>query len=153
MSVAFRRESDEEHLEPKFERPLPAGPNLVTAAGKALIERRIADLEAQLVDAGAEQAEALRRDLRYWQTRRTTAVETTAPADGGAGFGTQVTIRMGGRIRAIDIVGDDEAEPQLDRLSFQSPLAKALAGSEPGDLLPFGGRENAIEVLAVQALG
>jgi len=152
MSVAFRRESDEEHLEPKFERPLPAGPNLVTAAGKALIERRIADLEAQLVDAGAEQADALRRDLRYWQTRRTTAVETAAPADGSAGFGTRVTIRMGGRTRNIDIVGDDEAEPQADRLSFQSPLAKTLAGAEPGDLLPFGGRDDAIEVLTVQPI-
>ena len=27
MSVAFRRESDEEHLEPIFEIPLPPGPN------------------------------------------------------------------------------------------------------------------------------
>ena len=33
MSVAFRRESDEEHKEPKFEIPIPVGPNLVTAAG------------------------------------------------------------------------------------------------------------------------
>jgi len=30
MSVAFRRESDEEHLEPKFELPVPPGPNFVT---------------------------------------------------------------------------------------------------------------------------
>ena len=37
MSVAFRRESDEEHLEPKFELPIPPGPNLVTARGLALI--------------------------------------------------------------------------------------------------------------------
>ena len=37
MSVAFRRESDEEHLEPKFEIPIPPGPNLVTARGLALI--------------------------------------------------------------------------------------------------------------------
>ena len=38
MSVAFRRDSDEEHLEPKFELPVPVGPNLVTARGLALIE-------------------------------------------------------------------------------------------------------------------
>ena len=36
MSVAFRRESDEEHLEPKFEIPIPVGPNLVTARGARL---------------------------------------------------------------------------------------------------------------------
>jgi transcription elongation GreA/GreB family factor len=152
MSVAFRRESDEEHLEPKFERPLPAGPNWVTAAGKALIERQITDLDAKLADADTEQAEAIRRDLRYWQTRRTTAIETPAPADGSAGFGTIVTIRMGGRTREIGIVGDDESEPQADRLSFQSPLARVLMGAEPGDALPFGGRDDAIEVLAVRAI-
>lgn len=153
MSVAFRRESDEEHLEPRFERPLPAGPNLVTAAGKALIEREIAALEARLTDTSDEEAvKAIRRDLRYWQTRRTTAVETPPPADGSAGFATRVTIRLAGRTREIAIVGDDEAEPQADRLSFQSPLAKALAGAEPGDLLPFAGRDDAIDVLAVAPL-
>ena len=37
MSVAFRRESDEEHLEPKFELPIPPGPNLVTPRGLTLV--------------------------------------------------------------------------------------------------------------------
>ncbi len=153
MSVAFRRESDDEHLEPKFEIPLPAGPNRVTRAGLALIAERIAAIEQALATAPDAEAETLRRDLRYWQTRRTTAVEAAAPADGSAGFATLVTIRMGGRTRDIAIVGDDEANPQADRLSFQSPLARALAGAEPGDLLPFGGREDAIEVLAVNPIG
>ena len=39
MSVAFRRESDEEHKEPRFELPIPPGPNLVTAAGLATVNR------------------------------------------------------------------------------------------------------------------
>ena len=42
MSVAFRRDSDEEHLEPKFELPIPPGPNFVTPAGLAQIEERVA---------------------------------------------------------------------------------------------------------------
>ena len=41
MSVAFRRESDEEHLEPKFELPIPPGPNFVTPGGLAQIEGRV----------------------------------------------------------------------------------------------------------------
>ncbi|MGZ3172811.1 MAG: GreA/GreB family elongation factor, partial [Croceibacterium sp.] len=45
MSVAFRRDSDEEHLEPKFELPIPPGPNLVTARGLQMIGDRIAELE------------------------------------------------------------------------------------------------------------
>lgn len=152
MSVAFRRESDEEHLEPKFEIPIPAGPNLVTRAGKALIEQRIAMLENALAIAATEDAEAIRRDLRYWQTRRTTAVPTVAPADGSAGFGTRVQVNIGGKTRDIAIVGDDEADPHADRLAFGAPLARALMGAEPGDILPFNGRDDAIEVLAVEPI-
>lgn len=48
MSVAFRRDGDEEHLEPKFEIPIPPGPNLVTARGLALIEAQVAALTAVL---------------------------------------------------------------------------------------------------------
>jgi transcription elongation GreA/GreB family factor len=149
MSVAFRRESDEEHLEPKFELPIPASPNRVTAAGKALIEARIAALEAEIAAAAPEAVESLRRDLRYWHTRRTTALPTPAPADGSAGFGTQVTVWLAGRTRVIAIVGDDEADPHADRLAYGAPLAQALVGAEPGDRLPFNGRDDAIEVVAV----
>jgi len=152
MSVAFRRESDEEHLEPKFELPIPAGPNLVTTAGKALIEERIATLEAALATAPAEGADPIRRDLRYWRTRRTTSVPTLAPDDGSAGFGTRVTARIGGRTRTIEIVGDDEADPRADRIAFGAPLARALMGAEPGDVLPFNGRDDAIQVLAIEAI-
>lgn len=152
MSVAFRRESDEEHLEPKFEIPIPAGPNLVTLAGKALIETRIAERAHALIAATPEEAEAIRRDLRYWQTRRTTAVLTHAPADGSAGFGTRVAVTIGGKPRTIAIVGDDEADPRADRLAFGAPLARALIGAEPGDILPFNGRDDAIEVLRVEAI-
>ena len=70
MSVAFRRDSDEEHLEPKFELPIPAGPNLVTARGFARIEQRIAELESSLRAADATAVAAIKRDLRYWQTRK-----------------------------------------------------------------------------------
>ncbi len=48
MSVAFRREGDDEHLEPKFELPIPVGPNLVTARGLRLIKERVATLQAEV---------------------------------------------------------------------------------------------------------
>ena len=149
MSVAFRRESDEEHLEPKFERPIPAAANLVTARGLALIDDRIAALDVALAVALGEEGEKLRRDLRYWHTRRTTAALTAAPADGSAGFGTVVEVVMGGRTRRIALVGDDEADPATDRLAYSAPLSRALMTAEPGDVLPFGGREDAITVVSV----
>ena len=86
MSVAFRRESDEEHKEPRFELPLPPGPNLVTPRGLALIEAKVAELEAAIA-AAAEEAprEALRRELRYWHTRLATAqIAPTRRAESGA---------------------------------------------------------------------
>lgn len=149
MSVAFRRESDEEHKEPRFELPLPSGPNLVTRRGLAAIEAEIATLDAALIAAAGDEAEAIRRQLRYWHTRRTTALVTEAPADGSVGFGSLATILLGGRQRSIAIVGDDEADPKADRIAFSAPLARALIGGEAGDVLPFNGRDDAIQLLAV----
>lgn len=151
MSVAFRRESDEEHKEPRFELPIPAGPNLVTARGLAMIDERIAALEEARDGAELDALERIVRELRYWKTRRATARPTTPPTDGSAGFGSVVDIVIGGTARSIAIVGDDEADPKADRLAFTAPLARALIGAEAGDMLPFAGRDDAVEVVAVRS--
>ncbi|RYD55865.1 MAG: nucleoside-diphosphate kinase [Sphingomonadales bacterium] len=152
MSVAFRRESDEEHLEPKFELPLPAGPNMVTARGLALIEAKVAQLEAA-AEAEDEDAprEVLKRELRYWKTRRSTARVAPQPEQGVASIGTRVTIRLAGKTRIIHIVGHDEADPAADRIAFSAPLAKALIGAEAGERLDFNGKPEAIEIVSVEA--
>ena len=134
MSVAFRRESDEEHLEPRFELPIPPGPNLVTESGLALIGERIAPLQ---------------RDLRYWTARQLSAELAPLPAGDKVEFGVTVKIRLRGTEKTFRIVGDDEADPAAGLLSFNAPLARAMLGAEPGDLLPFAGEDDAIEVLAV----
>jgi transcription elongation GreA/GreB family factor len=152
MSVAFRRESDEEHREPKFELPIPPGPNLVTARGLALMGERIAALEAGLAACGDEAARtALQRDLRYWQARQVTAELAPPPAGDKVEFGTQVTLTLNGRRRTFRIVGDDEADPAAGLLSFTAPLSRAMLGAEPGDVLAFGEVADAIEILEVAA--
>jgi len=152
MSVAFRRDSDEEHLEPKFELPIPPGPNLVTPRGLALIDERIAELEAQLdvSDDGAPRI-ALQRDLRYWKTRQITAELARVPTGDIVEFGSDDDILLNGHRRTFRIVGDDEADPAAGLLSFAAPLSRAMIGAEPGDVLPFGDEVDAIEVLAVRA--
>ncbi len=151
MSVAFRRESDEEHKEPTFELPIAPGPNLVTPRGRRLIAERVAELEAQVATETDEaRLTALRRDLRYWHTRLTTAELATPPAPDQAGIGARVQFRLNGAERAITIVGGDEADPNTGRLAFYAPLARARMGSEAGDLLDFNGASEAIEVLAVE---
>ena len=152
MSVAFRRESDEEHLEPKFELPIPPGPNYVTPAGLAQIEARVAELEAAVEAGGSEEAvKALRRDLRYWHQRQSSAIPAPAPAPDTSGIGSTVTFTLRGKQQAMTITGHDEADPAHGRIAFSSPLARALLGLSPGDLADFGGEEEAIEIIAVTA--
>ncbi|MDP1028645.1 GreA/GreB family elongation factor [Sphingomonas sp. KR1UV-12] len=149
MSVAFRRESDEEHLEPKFELPIPPGPNLVTAAGPALLAARVAALEAQIDAAAEDDREPLRRDLRYWNTRAATAEVVGPPADDTVGIGSRVTFRLNGQTRTVTIVGHDEADADA-RIAYAAPLARALIGTGAGDLADFQSRADAIEILSVE---
>ncbi|MDN4630425.1 GreA/GreB family elongation factor [Sphingomonas sp. PsM26] len=149
MSVAFRRESDDEHLEPKFERPIAPGPNLVTARGLALIDAEVARLNAALEQASDEERPALLREQRYWHTRQTTAEVVPAPEPGEIGIGSRVTIRMGGTERVVEIVGGDEADPAEGRIGYQAPLARALIGAEVGETVEFGGKADAIKVVRI----
>lgn len=152
MSVAFRRESDEEHLEPKFELPLPVGPNLVTARGLQLIGARVAELGAQIEGGGDEGAIAvLKRDLRYWQTRQITAELAPAPTGNAVEFGSRVEIVLNGKPRTFQIVGDDEADPATGLISFTAPLSRAMLDAEVGEVLPFGAAEDAIRIVKISA--
>ena len=154
MSVAFRRDSDEEHLEPKFELPIPAGPNLVTARGLRLIEERVAELEALIADStDPANIASFRRDLRYWQTRQVTADLVPVPSGAKVEFGTEVHFTLNGIARTLRIVGDDEAAPSDGLISFNAPLSRAMLGGQEGDLLPFGNAEDAIEILSVNVSG
>ena len=153
MSVAFRRESDEEHLEPKFELPLPPGPNLVTRRGLAQMETRAADLEAELAATPEEEArKVVKRQLRYWNTRRSTAIVAPPPPAGEVAFGARVDFLLNGNPRRIDLVGSDEAAPAENRIPFTAPLAAAMIGAEAGDVLEFNGNDDAIEIVAVSAI-
>jgi len=154
MSVAFRRESDEEHKEPKFELPLPPGPNLVTRRGRALMDARVTALEAQIAAEADETArETLKRELRYWSTRQTTAMLAPEPDGTDVAFGTRVTFRLNGALRTIDIVGSDEADPAAGRIAFTAPLANAMMGAEAGDLVEYNGKPEAIEIVEIGKAG
>ncbi|HEY0325378.1 MAG TPA: GreA/GreB family elongation factor [Allosphingosinicella sp.] len=151
MSVAFRRESDEEHLEPKFELPIPPGPNLVTPRGLALIRVRVDELETAAAAEGDEETrKRIERDLRYWRTRLATAELAPAPGAGEAGIGSRVGFSLAGRERTITITGHDEADPDAGLIAFSAPLARAIMGLENGDFADFNGAEDAIEIISVE---
>ncbi len=149
MSVAFRRDSDEAHLEPKFELPIPPGPNLVTPRGLALIEARIAELETAAVSASTEQLPAIQRDLRYWRTRLATAQLAPDASGDIVAFGTSVTISQDGKSRTLAIVGHDESDPTAGRIAFTAPLAVALIGGEIDEEIDAPGPGGPITIVAI----
>ena len=150
MSVAFRRESDEEHLEPRFELPIPPGPNLVTPRGLALIREQVDAFEAAAAaQRDAELRKPIQRDLRYWRTRLATAELAPPPATGAVGIGTRVTFRLAGAERTLTVTGHDEADPEAGRIAFSAPLARAMMGAEAGEQVDFAGKAEAVAIVAV----
>ena len=148
MSVAFRRESDEEHKEPRFELPIPTGPNYVTPRGRSLIAERLAEAEARHArSADDAEREVVARELRYWRTRSVTAVDAPVPPVDEVAFGSRVRVAMGGTERVLEIVGDDEAEPAAGRIAWSAPLARALRGAGEGERVAFGRGVEVIEIL------
>jgi transcription elongation GreA/GreB family factor len=153
MSVAFRREGDDEHLEPKFEHPIPLGPNWVTARGLQLIKERVAALQADVAALTDEVAlKIAKRDLRYWNTRQSTAELPPVPSGDTVEFGTRVTFLLNGKEKILAIVGDDEADPAKALVSFSAPISRALIGLEPGDCNDFAGQDDAIEILSIEVM-
>jgi transcription elongation GreA/GreB family factor len=150
VSVAFRRDCDEEHLEPRFELPIPLGPNLVTLRGLKQIEAQVTQFEARV----AEETEELslndaKRNLRYWRTRLATAQIVLPTASGQVAFGSRVTFQMKGTVRVTNIVGDDQADPRSGYIAFSAPLARAMMGLIAGDVADFAGEQDAIEIVEV----
>ena len=151
MSRAFVKDDDGAIPELLPELPVSTAPNLVTPRGLRAIEAKVSELEAQLHDATDEvEAARIRRDLRYWHGRRVTAQVTESPGD-AVGFGTRVRFRRGfGPERTIEIVGEDEADPTAGRIAYIAPIAHAMMGAEPGDMVEMG--EDELTVVEVEPL-
>jgi transcription elongation GreA/GreB family factor len=153
MSRAFVKEQDgEPEVETLPDRPVSSHPNLVTAEGLARIEAEIAACvaarEAARAAGDKPALAAALRDLRYWAGRHATAqVQPAAPA-GEVQFGARVTIRRpDGREQTFRIVGEDEADPAAQSVSYVSPLARVLTGKGVGDSAVLG--TGAVEIVAI----
>lgn len=148
MSRAFTREEDTEAaLADIGERPVSTSRNLVTREGLAMIEAEIAELRAQFASAEAdgerERIARVARDLRYWTARRETAELVEPDADEGVvRFGMRVAVEgEDGERREWQIVGEDEADAAIGKISHVSPMARALFGKGVGDVAVVNGKE------------
>ncbi|QYO75731.1 transcription elongation factor GreA [Devosia salina] len=159
MSVAFTKEDSAETAAETMlpEKPVPAGPNLVTANGLAQLQRQLAEASAAYEAALAiEDINERRRhsanpwrDLRYLNERIRTAQLVPPPeSNDTVAFGSRVTFqRDDGRTQTFTIVGEDEADPKAGTLSFASPLARALMGKAVGDVATLGEAE--VEIVGI----
>jgi transcription elongation GreA/GreB family factor len=163
VSVAFTKEDSAQTASETMlpDRPIPNGPNLVTARGLAALEQQLAQArtayEAALliedVNERRRQAASPFRDLRYFTDRLRTAQLLPAPGSADTvAFGITVTFRRDdGRVQTYRIVGEDEAEPKTGSISFASPIARALMGKGVGDVVSLGAQELEITGLAIEA--
>jgi transcription elongation GreA/GreB family factor len=67
-------------------------------------------------------------------------------------FGTRVTFRLNGVGKTIAIVGDDEADPSAGLIGVSAPLVRAMLGAMAGERVDFGGRTEAVQIVAIEVL-
>jgi len=134
MSRAFTKETAESAPPP--ERMVDEGPNLVTPEGLAQIEAHIARIEASMKsESNVLLRETLARDLRYWEIRKASAEVVQPSADDSVSFGSTVTIQRKDRTQTFRIVGVDEADASKGMISYRSPMAQAVLGAKPGEVI------------------
>jgi transcription elongation factor GreB len=141
--------------------PLPEDvPNYVTERGLASLRAELAELAAEAGLARGERsaaeaaALALRRAELETRIASAEVVALAGPDEPAIRFGATVTVAGGAGERRYQIVGVDEADAARGKLSFVSPLARALLGRTAGDVVrlrtPRG--EEELEILAVEYL-
>ena len=161
MSRAFVKEPDGNSPEPLPELPLSDHPNYVTPRGLSQLRARWQATSARR-DAWKASADSigrqdelalLERELRWLNTRVHSAIEVDllAQPQDRVTFGASVTVASAEGEQRYRIVGEDEAAAEQQRVSYLSPLARALLGAHVGDEVtwqrPAG--DLAIEVIAI----
>ena len=144
MSRGFVKEDDLEHAGTDVpERQISPHPNYVTVNGYAQLEKQATELEKQrqLLSAKKDDATAIaqlaviNRDLRYVAARLENALITRPDSSAQQVlFGATVTVEdEEGNSYTYEIVGEDEADIKANKVSWTSPLAKALIGHKIGE--------------------
>lgn len=145
MSRGFVKEDDLEHAGTDLpERLISMHTNYVTPAGLQALEQEASRLDLERANflrekdnPNAQQALAkIDRDLRYISARLESAqlVNPAQQPKDSVLFGATVTVEdEDGERRMFHIVGEDEADIQLNKVSYVSPIAKALIGRKVGD--------------------
>jgi transcription elongation GreA/GreB family factor len=163
MSRGFVKEDDLEHAGTDLpERPVSTHPNYVTPLGLQQLEAEAARLEKLRTELAPrkedpsiqQQLGVAERDLRYFKARLEQAVlvDTASQPKDKVLFGATVQMEdEEGVLHTFTIVGEDEADIAAQKVSWVSPLAKALLGHKVGDSVVWhrpAGNMN-LEIIAI----
>ncbi|WP_047518298.1 GreA/GreB family elongation factor [Methylophilus sp. Q8] len=145
MSRGFVKEDDLELAGTDLpERPLSPHANYVTPEGLQTLQHTVKTLEtarnqyvARKEDPSAQQKLAeIDRDLRYFVARLESAqlVDPAQQPRHTVLFGAKVLVEdETGEQSVFQIVGEDEADIARQKVSYVSPVSKALLGRKAGD--------------------
>ncbi|MES2547566.1 MAG: GreA/GreB family elongation factor [Pseudomonadota bacterium] len=148
MSRGFVKEDDLEHAGTDIpERPVSQHPNYVTLNGYHQLEKQATELEQQRQllslkkdeQAAIQQLAIVNRDLRYVAARLESALITQPDINSqSVVFGAIVTVEdETGNTHTYEIVGEDEADIKVDKISYTSPLSRALIGHKLDDTVTW----------------
>lgn len=144
MNRAFVRDPDDTgRSEDVPERPQSPHTNYVTLAGLRQLQALVAELTARRTRLFEEgklanplELAVVQRDLRYYDERLSRAIPVDPagkPLD-RVHFGATVEVcDEAGVVETYTLVGEDEADPGLGKISWVSPLAEALLNAELGE--------------------
>ncbi|HEX6828580.1 MAG TPA: GreA/GreB family elongation factor [Burkholderiales bacterium] len=162
MSRAFVKEPDSPPDE-VLERPQSGHPNYITPEGLEQLRARLRTLEEQRDVLGdvtedprrQQRLAELERDLHYFQGRidRAMVVDPASQSGDEVVFGAVVEVLdEEGKTQKFAIVGEDEADAAGGKVSWVSPLARAMLGARVGDTVtwqrPAGNVE--LEITAIR---
>jgi len=165
MGRAFTKESTDDLVAGELpERPVPAHVNYVTPHGHEQLQARVKALleqheqltvQSEEDSAAKQKLREIERDQRYFnaQLERAAVVDPAGQPRDEVHFGATVKMRdEDDREQRFTIVGDDEADVTGGKISWASPLAKALLGARAGDTVkwrrPVGDAE--VEIVEIR---
>lgn len=87
---------------------------------------------AEYSEAKREQSENEQRIAELEDSVKNAQIQTRDATQVGVQIGSHVTIDCDGRELVFEIVGFNETQPELGKISTESPFGKALMGHEQG---------------------
>ena len=144
MSRAFVKEDDLEHAGIDIpERSISEEINYVTPNGLKILHQTVTQLESDRAQSmtddspsSKEKKMRIEREIRYYFSRIESAIliDPYKQPNDIVLFSAKVTVENSNAdTHTFEIVGEDEADIKLNKISYVSPLAKALIGARIDD--------------------